>query len=431
MRTVRRWLGETTGGLPGAFWYLWFGTLLNRLGNVAVLYLEIFLVARYHFSAGFAGLVIGLNGAGSAIGAMIGGVSADRFGRRPTLLIANLACAASTAALGFADRAAVIVVLATSYGIWSGVARPAFNAMMIDVLHESQRSRAMNLNYWAMNLGFAGAATLAGLLANAPRAMVFSFNAGMTAAAGLLIFLLVRESRPSPVAGHAVTSTKADGLRTVLTDGTFMTFVALTLGMWTVISTVVLMPITMLHRHLSPASYGSVIAVNGVLIVAGQLFVPRLTRERDRTTVLAVAALLIAVGFGAVALAPTVVTLGVTVAIWTLGEMLAAPSNATLTADLSPAHLRGRYQGVASLSYTASGFFAPIAGGFAIDHIGDAAVWIGGGVLGLLVVIGHLLTGSRRERRVTQLDEARNAVARQLDGSPPARREIVEQFATV
>jgi MFS family permease len=88
VRTVRTWVGETAGGLPRQFWYLWSTTLINRMGS--------FVLDRAgHLSDTGArvqrvvrGLVIGLWGAGSAVGTMVGGVLADRWGRKPTFLTA-------------------------------------------------------------------------------------------------------------------------------------------------------------------------------------------------------------------------------------------------------------------------------------------------------------------------------------------------------
>jgi MFS family permease len=385
-------------GLPRAFWFIWSGTLTDRLGNVAMLYLSISLVARYHFSASFAGLVLGLAGAGSAAGAIVGGVLTDRIGRKPTLLTANICTALLTAAMGLTTQAVPIALLVTAFGISGGVARPALSALLLDVVPDHQRARALNLNYWAMNIGFAGAATLSGLLANQPRLAVFVIDAVSTLSAGLLVFFRVRVPA-APKHPHA----KQDGLATVLRDRTFMTFVTLQTGMWTVICCLGLMPITMLHHGLKPSLYGSIIAVNGVMIVLAQLFVPRLLRDRSRTRTLALCSLLVAVGFGAVGFAPSALALAGTVAIWTVGEMLSAPVSGTLTADLSPSRLRGRYQGVAAMSFTASGCFAPVLGGLVMDHVGDLAVWLGCFALGLLVAIGHLVTGPARERRAAAM----------------------------
>jgi MFS family permease len=407
---LRRWLNDSVGGLPTAFWYLWAGTLINRIGNFTLLYLEMYLVARYHVSASYAGLVIGLSGAGSAAGSIAGGVLADRWGRRPTMLSASLASVVATLALGSTMNTVAIPVLVVVYGLFNGLARPAFSAMMVDVLGDRKRVRGFNLNYWAINLGFAGAAVIAGLLANTPRMTLFSLDAATTAVSALWIFFRVRETSPAHVllakptpSPHANSAAPRGGLLHVLTDRTFLIFVSLNLGLWTIISTVGLMPITMLDRGLRPSAYGSVIAVNGVIIVAGQLFVPRLIRGRSRTHVLAAAAVLVGTGFGAVAFAPTVLLLCATVAVWTIGEMTSSPTNSSLVADLSEPTMRGRYQGISGLSFSAAGFIAPIIGGAVIDDFGNKALWLGAFCLGLVVAAGQLASGPARERRVAAI----------------------------
>ena len=93
MRTVRGWFRDTTGGLPSTFWYLWTGTLINRLGSFVLIFLAIYLTQERDFSASQAGLVIGLWGVGGAVGTTVGGTLADRWGRRPTLLTAHLGAA--------------------------------------------------------------------------------------------------------------------------------------------------------------------------------------------------------------------------------------------------------------------------------------------------------------------------------------------------
>ena len=77
--------------------------------------------------------------------------------------------------------------------------------------------------------------------------------------------------------------------------------------------------------------------------------------------------------------------------IWTLGEMLQSPSNSALVAELSPAALRGRYQGVNSLSWSAGAALAPIAGGFVQEHLGDATLWLGCFAVCALVAAGQLV----------------------------------------
>jgi MFS family permease len=108
-------------------------------------------------------------------------------------------------------------------------------------------------------------------------------------------------------------------------------------------------------------------------------------------------------GFGLVAFADTAWLFGVTVVIWTLGEMLQSPSNSALVADLSPTALRGRYQGVNFLSWSAGAALAPILGGFVQEHLGDAVLWLGCFGVAAAVALGQLLSGPTRDRRIARL----------------------------
>jgi MFS family permease len=400
---VRGWLRQAAGGLPRTFWFLWAGTLINRLGAFVVIFLAIYLTGERGFSQSQAGLVIGLYGAGGAIGTMTGGVLADRWGRRPTMLTAQFGAAALMLCLGLAHAYWEIVVAAFLLGIFAEGVRPAFSAMMVDVVPDRDRVRAFSLTYWAINLGFACAAVGAGLAAQVDYLLLFVVDAGTTLITALISLVFVAETRPV----RAVATRAAAGIGTVFADRAFMGFVVLNLGAVIVIfQHMSSLPIAMSADGLGPATFGWVIAVNGVMIVAGQLFIPRLIDGRNRNHVLALATLIIGVGFGLVALAGSAWFFALTVVIWTLGEMLQSPSNSALIAELSPSALRGRYQGVNSLSWSVGAAVAPIAGGFVQEHLGDATLWLGCFVVAALVAGGQLLSGPARERRIERLRAA-------------------------
>ncbi|WKU02623.1 MFS transporter [Micromonospora sp. HUAS LYJ1] len=426
MRTVRGWFRETTGGLPRTFWYLWTGTLINRLGSFVLVFLAIYLTQARHFSAAQAGLVMGLWGVGGAVGTTVGGTLVDRWGRRPTLLTAHLGAATMMLTLGFARPLWAVAVGALLLGTFAEAARPAFGAMMIDVVPERDRLRAFSLNYWAINLGFACAAVLAGLAAEAGYLLLFVVDAATTLVTALIIFVKVGETRrPTAVAegtaGRAGGPPRAGALRTIAADRVFLGFVVLNLfGALVFLQHISMLPIAMGDAGLSPATYGSVIALNGVLIVVGQLFVPRLIRGRSRSHVLALASVVMGVGFGLTAFADAAWFFGLTVLIWTLGEMLNSPSNATLIAELSPAELRGRYQGVFSLSWQVAGAVAPLLGGLVREHAGNATLWLGCAAIGAATALAHLLSGPARERRAARLRRPEVPVVPVTAVQPPA-----------
>ncbi|GIE27913.1 MFS transporter [Actinoplanes italicus] len=398
---MRGWLRQAAGGLPRQFWFLWTGTLINRVGSFAVLFLSIYLTAERGFSQSQAGLILGFYGVGGAIGTLGGGVLADRWGRRPTMLIAQFGAAALMLALGFAQTYPQIAVATFLLGLFSEAVRPAFSAMMIDIVPERDRVRAFSLNYWAINLGFALAAVIAGFAAKVDYLLLFAGDAATTLITATITAIFLAETRPARSPGRKA---EPGGLGTALRDGNYAVYLLLTfIVVLVVLQHLSTLPISMLADGHTAATYGTVIAVNGVLIVSGQLFVPKLIEGRDSAKVLAVAALLMGSGFGLVALAETPIMYALTVIIWTLGEMLQSPSNAATVAALAPPSLRGRYQGLNSLAWSAGTALAPILGGLVLQKAGGAVLWGGCFVLCVVVAAGHLTAGPARARRAMRL----------------------------
>lgn len=255
------------------------------------------------------------------------------------------------------------------------------------------------------------ASLLAGVLAEASFVALFLVDAAATLAAAAVIALkvpetLARTARGTPSGPGRPGRVRRPGLHTALTDRTFLVFVGLTflLAVLTM-QTSTIMPLAMRADGLRPSAYGLVVALGGALIVAGQLFVPRLIEPYRKSSVLAVSTGLMALGFGALAVADHLpVYLGAAV-VWTIGQMLAAPPNAQINADLAPPRLRARYQSVFYLTFPAASFVAPALGGLSLQHLGDRH-WLVVGGLGVVAAVGHLLAGPPRERRVAALRES-------------------------
>lgn len=422
---MTRWLRETAGGLPRTFWFLWAGTLINRVGGFVVIFLTIYLTTVRDFSPSQAGLVMGLWAVGGAIGNVLGGVAADRVGRKVTLLSGQVLGALTLVAMAFAIDYWTIVGLAFLFGVFADGARPAFSAMLIDIVPERDRLRAFNLNYWAINVGFAVAATLAGLAAKADYHLVFLVDAGTTLLTAAFLFVTVKTPPRPATSARASSPQPGGGLAAVFRDRVFLLFAGLNvLTAFIFLQHLTTLPIAMTADGISGETYGYVIALNGVLIVLGQLFIPKLTRGMSRTRMLAVASVVIGAGFGLTAFADAPLFYALTVLIWTLGEMMNAPANSTMIASLSPAALRGRYQGVFSLSWSVAGFTAPIAGGYLQEHAGNTALWLLCAALGLVVAAAQVASGPARERRALVLSAAASpgpsrAVAEDADRRAP------------
>src|SRR5581483_877135 len=208
-------------------WVLWAGILVNRAGGFAVLFLSLYLTGPRHLSAAVAGVVVGGYGAGSAAGTLLGGVLADRWGRRRTLLLAHFGGAALLYALGLVHAVPVVTVLVTLIGLSQGAPGPAFVAAIVDVVPEPDRQRAFNLQFWAFNLGLTAASLLAGLLAEVSFPLLFAADATTTLVTALLILVRVPETVPHRT--RTAAQPARGGLGTALRDRIFLAFVGLAL----------------------------------------------------------------------------------------------------------------------------------------------------------------------------------------------------------
>ncbi|QOV37461.1 MFS transporter [Streptomyces ferrugineus] len=388
LAALRRATRETVSGLPREFWWLWTSTLVNRLGAFVATFMALYLTLDRGYSASYAGLVAALHGLGGVVSSIGGGVMTDRLGRRPTLLIAQSATAVSVAALGFVHHPVAIAGVAFLVGAASNASRPAVQAMMADIVRPEDRVRAFSLNYWAINLGFAVSSMAAGFIAEVSYRAGFLIEAGMTAVCAVVVFVKLPESRPT-VQDTQVAEDKV-GLGTVLRDGRFMSVVGLSFLVALIFQQgSVGLPIAMGDAGFSPADYGLAIALNGVLIVALQIPVTRLIERRDTARILVVSSLLAGYGFGLTAFAGSVGVFALTVCVWTLGEMLNAPTQTGLVVRLSPAHGRGRYQGMYTLSWSVAALVAPLMSGLVIDRYGAQWLWGLCAVVGTVAAIGY------------------------------------------
>ncbi|MEU3794892.1 MFS transporter [Streptomyces fructofermentans] len=378
---LRRAGRETVSGLPREFWWLWTSTLVNRLGAFVATFMALYLTLDRGYSASYAGLVASLHGLGGVISSLGAGVMTDRLGRRPTLLVAQSSTAVSVALLGFVHHPVAIAGVAFLVGMASNASRPAVQAMMADIVRPEDRVRAFSLNYWAINLGFAVSSMAAGFIAEFSYLAGFLIEAGMTMICAIVVFAKLPESKPEPLAKEA--GEPAVGLGTVLRDSRFMSVVGLSFLVALVFQQgSVGLPVAMGAAGFTAADYGMAIAVNGVLIVVLQIPVTRFIQHRDPRLLLIVSSLLAGYGFGLTAFAGSVGVFALTVCVWTLAEIVNAPTQTGLVVRLSPTHGRGRYQGMYTMSWAVAGLVAPLMSGVVIDRFGAQWLW------GICAVVG-------------------------------------------
>ena len=387
-----RWASHV-GGLPRSFWYLWAGTLVNRVGSFMAPFLALYLTSERDVSVAETGVVLSLLGLGSAIGQPVGGVLADRVGRRRTMVLGLTSSAVLLLVLGTASGLVAIAAASFAYGLCLDLFRPAVQAAVADLVSDADRPRAFALQFWAINLGFAIATPLGGYLAGRGYWLLFALDAAASVAFALLILRGVPETRP-------VVTGVAGRLSEVLADrlmlGLVGSVIAVSAVYMQVFST---LPLVFGRDDLGPGSYGLAMGLNGVLIVLLQPLLLGFLGRRGRGPLLLVAMVLQGAGFGLTAFADDMAMHLVAIAVWTLGEILQAGQLGALVAAIAPAHLRGRYMGVFGFSFGAAAFLSPTVGTQVLARAGENALWGGSFVVCCASGVGLLLVARAAERR--------------------------------
>ena len=352
-------------------------------------FLSIYLTKARGFSIEEAGLVAALYGAGSIFSGPVAGGLADRLGRRPVFVGAMVVSAGSLLFLAAVETPALIGVGVTFYGFFSNAARPAVMAAIADLVPEADRAGAFALHYWGINLAFAISSVVAGLLWKLGPRVLFVGDAATSLLCAALLLALVPETKP-PAASPP---TARASLTVPFLDRPYAVFILLTLVGAIVFQQVfVALPLDMTNKGLSPETYGALIAVNGVVIVVMQpLLAPRV-RNFDARRVMAVGTLVVGAGFGMTALALRPASFGVSIALWTLGEILWLPLIPAVVAAFSPPDLRGSYQGASQLAWGIAGLLGPVAGTFVMSRFGGHVLWAGCLLAMVATAAGHVAT---------------------------------------
>lgn len=393
---------SATSGLPTVFWTIWWGLVVNRLASFVLAFLSIYLVRDRGFSPAEAGRVLALYGVGFTIAGPLGGLLADRIGRRATMVMALVLGASAVASLTFARAPAVLAALAFCCAAGGDMYRPAMSAAVADVVPPIDRARAYGLVYWAVNFALSVGLFLGGIVAQKSIRALFLADAASSIAAATIILLRVPETRP----GNVVHEPAVRGLAKVFADGPFVSFLLLQLAALAVFTQWQLaLPIDMGNHGLGPAAYAFLMALNCAGVVLLQpILSPRLHRF-DAGRLLALSALLFGAGYGVNALGGNLLVYGIGTALWTIGEVIGFPVASTLVANLAPPALRGRYQGAFAMSWGVAFTVSPIAAGEVMERFGARSLWLLCLFVAVAVSAGHLMTAESRRRRLAALLE--------------------------
>lgn len=378
-------LRRSIATLPRSAWLLYAGTFVSKFGNFVLVFLAVYL-ARVGYSATQAGIALSAYGVGALISAPVGGHLADRLGRRNTIALSMFLSAAAMLGLSQARELALIVVLAALAGFTSELYRPAAAALLADLTPAGQRVPAFAMNRLAVNLGFAAGPAVGGFLAQRSFLLLFIGDALTSAVFGIVaLTALPHGDRTEAVSGAG------NWIRVVLNDRGFLIFLAASAAGGLILVQAFSSFALYVSTRFGSAMFGTLISLNGALIVFLELPIASWTQRQRPRRVMALGLLLLGAGFGVTMFAGPPTVLALAVIIWTLGEIAYMPVAGAYVADVAPEHMRGRYQGAWGSTFGVAFVLGPTLG-LAFYSVFPVGLWLSCIVLGGLAAI-LVLTG--------------------------------------
>lgn len=365
-------------GLPREMWMLAAAVLLNRSGVMALPFLVLYLTKTLGFAAHDAGFVLTCYGISALVTAPFAGRLSDYVGPQ-RLMKASLAFTGVVLFVFPLARAFAVIVASTF--VWSAVSesfRPASLAIITDMTMPEQRKAAFALNRLAINLGMSIGPAVGGFVFVFSYKWLFWINGLSSLLAFSLLFFTRWKTSSLHVESQAPTERATSNTRTLFLDSRLMYFMTCLIPVLIIFFQHEAAVPLFLDRDLRlPASaYGFLFTVNTVLIILFEIPLNLATANRPHRQMLALGALLVGTGFGAMVFATNFVTVALTVVVWTFGEMIFLPGAATYMSEIAPPNRRGEYMGLFQMAFGIGFAFSAWLGTAAIEWFGSSALWI-------------------------------------------------------
>lgn len=375
--TPRAPLREQLKALPAPVWILFAGTFINRFGTFVMPFLVIYMT-REGYTPAQAGIALSFYGAGHLIASMLGGHLADHIGRRYTIALSMFCSSAAMLALSQARGLPMILILTFLSGAAAELYRPAATALIADLVEPEQRMFAFGLYRLAINLGFALGPATAGLLANRSFLYIFLGDAITSLGYGVIALMFL----PHGLRGQTKDESPIEGFRVAFRDPIFVRFLLATLCVtWIEFQTHSTLPLYIMSEGYTPVTYGTLIAINGLMIVLFELAITVWIQRFPPRPLIAIGYALSGLGIALTGVAHGIPALAVTVVIWTLGEMVFAPAATAFVANVAPPQYRGRYNGVWVTTWSVGMVFGPSLGTWLFQNH-QPSLWISCAVMG-------------------------------------------------
>jgi len=388
---------ETPKSLPRKVQILLIGNMLSAIGNGLVLpYVFIYFHNVRGIPASVAGIIVGYSAFASLLVSPKVGSLIDHWGPRPILLNALVISALGYASLAWVRNIPEAFLAMTICAVGQSAMWPAQGAIQAELTPEHQRERIYGANFAMLNLGIGIGGVISSAIVQVAHPHSFQilyWGDGISFLVYGVIVMGIGNVGHRTEHERAANAALESGWRDVIADKIFrrfwvIAFFALLCGYSQL--EVGFASFSTLVAHLPASDIAYAYAANCIMIASFQLYIVKRTEKWKRSHALAIATTFwlfawVALSFAGVDRRHALFFIILCQIIFGIGEMVWSPIFPSITNQLAPDHLRGRYNAASTNAWQFALIVGPMFAGTLLGA-GLHWIWIGGLVGGMGVV---------------------------------------------
>jgi MFS family permease len=420
-------IGPTRTPVPRQVRLLVAARAVNQLGAFSLAFLTVLLCRAFGASLATAGGISAAFGLATIPSRLLGGRLADRLGRRRTILLGLLGCAAAQLGIATSPGLATAAVCAVLLGLAFELYEPASQAIIADATAPAGRASAYGLLTIALGLGNLGAGLVAAIVGRSDLRWLFVVDAATCLGCALIVRLGLPADRmtqspaaflaaaPGPAA-RGPSAWRDAALLAVTAAGAVFALIYMTM--------LVALPLSLAAGGIDPASAGLIMAVSTLtLVLARPLLRTTPVAGLNHPAACAAGFLLLGIGVAGYVPAHSLASLLAPTAAWSIGSMLLRGRTFAIVSGLAPPGSTTRYFAVYGLSWGVATAAAPVLATLMIAALGPAALWATASVLCfLMAALQPWLLRARPASAAVAAPELAASVPGPAEGSRGARR---------
>ncbi len=397
---------ETYKKFSKDFWLLMVASFIDMLGGSLIFpFFSLYMTQKFDVGMTEVGtmfLVWALTS--GVIGNTVGGALADKFGRKTNIIFGLIASAISALMMVLINEIVVFYIVIGVIGIFQDIAGPARQAMIADLVPDELRGDAYGMFRIVFNLAATIAPAIGGFMATRSFEMLFYTDVAISIAAALFVVFFLPETKPKTIDESKKEQSFVQtfkGYKVILKDKLYIAFIAVsalsTLMYFNMNSSMSVYLVN--YRGITPAQFGYILSLNAGMVVILQLFFTRITAKWKPLLTIALGNMLYVIGFTMYGIIDTYTMFIVAMIIITIGEMIYAPKEQMIVANIAPEHMRGRYMAIRNFAWIIPIAIGPLGAGVIMDNFDPRYVWFAAGFVGSLSVIGFLILHFKARER--------------------------------